>query len=302
LGFLVFFFLLASFFPVHTLAQGEGPRVYLPAPVGTNVISATWMDLESNMNFAGNILLPDADISSTVYAVNYNRYFALGDRLAEIWVTGIGGNINGSATTSPIGEVSASVSGIADPYIAMRVGLMGAPALEAADFMKTPPGFQLYALAGLSLPWGDYEQSRPLNLGTNRWSLRLGLPMVMPLGKKPGSTWLEIHPNIYFYGDNDEPFRATTRSQDALYVLESHLSHNFTSKFWASLDLRYQYGGETTTDRTNDDNKVNRLGGGVSLGYNFSSSWSGFFGYGQVLSETDNSTLNMWRARLMWVF
>jgi hypothetical protein len=302
LGFLGFFFWLASIFPVHTLAQGEGPRVYLPAPVGTNVISATWMDLESNMNFAGNILLPDADISSTVYAVNYNRYFALGDRLAEIWVTGIGGNINGSATTSPIGEVSAGVSGIANPYIAMRVGLMGAPALESADFMKTPPGFQLYALAGLSLPWGDYEQSRPLNLGTNRWSLRLGLPMVMPLGKKPGSTWLEIHPNIYFYGDNDEPFRATTRSQDALYVLESHLSHNFTSKFWASLDLRYQYGGETTTDRTNDDNKVNRLGGGVSLGYNFSSSWSGFFGYGQVLSETDNSTLNMWRARLMWVF
>ena len=54
------------------MAQGEGPRVYPPAPVGTNVLSVTWMDLESNMNFAGNILIPDADVQSTIFALNYS--------------------------------------------------------------------------------------------------------------------------------------------------------------------------------------------------------------------------------------
>ena len=44
--------------PGKVLAQGEGPRVYLPAPAGTNVLSATWMDMKSNMNFAGNIYIP----------------------------------------------------------------------------------------------------------------------------------------------------------------------------------------------------------------------------------------------------
>ena len=59
-----------SVLPDILLAQGEGPRVYLPAPTGTNVLSATWMDLKSNINFAGNILIPGAEIFSTVVAVN----------------------------------------------------------------------------------------------------------------------------------------------------------------------------------------------------------------------------------------
>ena len=124
-----------SLLPGYALAQGEGPRVYPPAPVGTNVLSATWMDLESNMNFAGNILLPEADIQSTIYALNYNRYFAIGDRLAEIWATGIGGSVNGSADESPYGALSASVSGIADPYFAIRVGLL--PSRTIADWLKS---------------------------------------------------------------------------------------------------------------------------------------------------------------------
>lgn len=295
-------FLLYAIFPASALAQGEGPRVYMPAPVGTNVLSATWMDLNSNMNFAGSILIPGADIQSTIVAVNYNRYFAVGDRLAEIWVTGIGGEIDGTVDTAPVGSRSTGVSGFGDPYFAIRVGLKGAPALKPLDFAKTPQAFQVFALAGISMPWGDYKPDRPLNLGTNRWSLRLGLPMTMPLGKTSGSTWLEIHPNVYIYGDNDEPFRAMSRSQDPLYVLESHLTHNFTTKFWTGLDLRYQNGGETTTDGLKDGNKVNRLGGGVSAGYSFSHSWSGFVGYGTVISETDNSKLKMWRARLIWAF
>ncbi len=82
-----------SLMPGYAVAQGEGPRVYLPAPVGTNALSATWMDLESNMNFTGSILIPGADISSTIMVLNYNRYFVIGGRLAEIWATGIGGNV-----------------------------------------------------------------------------------------------------------------------------------------------------------------------------------------------------------------
>ena len=295
-------FLSFILLPGFTLAQGEGPRVYPPAPVGTSALSATWMGLESNMNFAGNILIPEADISSTIFALNYNRYFAIGDRLAELWATGIGGNIDGTLDTTAVGSQSFKVSGIADPYFALRIGLKGAPALDPLTFSKTPLGFQIYALAGVSIPLGDYKQSRPLNLGTNRWSLRLGLPMVMPVGEAGSSTMLEIHPNVYFYTNNDEPYRADTRSQSALYVVESHLTHNFTPKFWAGVDLRYQYGGETTTDHVKDDNKVNRWGGGLSAGYTFARSWKGFIGYGEVINESDNSKMDMWRARLIWLY
>lgn len=114
-----------------------------------------------------------------------------------------------------------------------------------------------------------------MNPGTNRWSLRLGLPMVLPFGQAPTPTYLEINPNVYFYGDNDDPFGADSREQDPLFVLESHLTHNFTPRLWAGIDLRYQNGGETTTDGVVDDNRINQLGGGVSLGYQFTRSFSG---------------------------
>ena len=101
--------------PAKVLAQGEGPRVYLPAPAGTNVLSATWMDMKSNMNFAGSILIPGAEVSSMVVALNYNRYFSVAGRLAEIWATGIAGNVDGTLATAPFGQRSSGTSGLGDP-------------------------------------------------------------------------------------------------------------------------------------------------------------------------------------------
>jgi len=84
-------------------------------------------------------------------------------------------------------------------------------------------------------------------------------------------------------------------------VIESHLSQNFTKKMWASLDLRYQRGGETTTDGVPDDNRMNQWGGGASLGYTFNRAWSSFAGYGRIFGGSDANG-EMWRARLIFIF
>ena len=295
------FTLSLALVPAIAFAQGDGPRVHTPAPVGIHVPSLTWMDVASNQNFADDILIPGGGLEGTIWALNYNHMFALGDRFAELWVTGIGGDLDGFVVDDNGRRVDTTDSGISDPYVALRVGLFGAPALSPADFVAHRYGFSLYGLIGLTLPWGDYRQSSPLNLGTNRWSLRLGTPMTWDFGGDR-RTWLELHPSIYLYGDNDEPFRAEQREQDPLLAVESHLSHNFTAKFWASLDLRYRYGGETTTDGVDDDNRINQWGGGFSLGYQFTSALSGFFGYGEIFAERDGSDSEMWRARLIYAF
>lgn len=293
--------ILLILFAGEAYAQGDGPRVYLPAPTGISPVSLTYMNMDSNFNFAGNILIPDGGVTANIWALNYNHFFGIGSRLAELWVTGIGGTVDGFVTLENDSSVSASASGISDPYVAMRVGLIGAPALDPKAFVQHKHGFSLYALAGISLPWGEYDPSSALNLGTNRWSLRLGLPMVIPFGEH-GATWLEIHPNMYLFGDNDQPFGASSRSQDPLYVIENHLSQNFTRKFWASLDLRYQQGGETTTDSVPDGNRMNQWGGGATVGYTFSRAWSGFLGYGRIFGGDGDANGTMWRARLIFVF
>ncbi len=299
--------------PGLVLAQGEGARVYLLAPKDINALSLTYMDAESNFNFAQDILIEGADLRSDILALNYNRFFSLGGRLAEIWVTGIWGSIRGDVALGPEAppnsffEPGSSInipkeSGIADPYLAMRVGLIGSPALSPAEFVKHRPGFQMSGLVGVYLPAGDYDRDRPVNLGTNRWGYRFGLPMIVPFASPASRTALEIVPSVVFYGDNTDPFRADLREQDPLYVVESHLTRNFTPKFWAGLDLRFQYGAETTTDRVPDGNRLDSLGGGASVGYQFTPSFGGWMSYGEIFANNDGSEGDMLRFRFAYVF
>ena len=138
--------ILASAMSAQVLAQGESARVYLHAPTGINALSLTYMDMSSNINFAGDIVVPGVDIGSDVYALNYNRFFNLGGHFAEVWATGIFGTINPAVISdSGANLLSPKVSGYADPYFALRVGLIGAPTLsptEAAKKLLAPAGHE----------------------------------------------------------------------------------------------------------------------------------------------------------------
>jgi hypothetical protein len=51
------------------------------------------------------------------------------------------------------------------------------------EFMKHPKSFQMVAIVGTSIPIGTYDPDRLINLGTNRWSFRLGAGTVVPFTK-----------------------------------------------------------------------------------------------------------------------
>lgn len=69
---------LASLLASHlALAQGEGPRVYLPVPVGTQRIVPTYMDISSSFNLQQVIFLRGADVRSDVGVLTYARFFAI---------------------------------------------------------------------------------------------------------------------------------------------------------------------------------------------------------------------------------
>ncbi len=287
-------------------AQMEGPRVYLMAPVDLNVVVGTYMNMSSNFNFAGTILVDGAEISSDVGVLTYMRYFSIGGRFAQLWVAPVWGSVSGTVDLDRGSESDAidvpEVSGLADLYVALRVGLLGAPALKPAVFMKYRQGFQMYGLLSAYVPVGEYSSSQPLNIGTNRWTVRFGLPMVQPFGSAPKSSFLEVIPSISVFTDNDDPYGADLREQDPLFTLESHLSHNFTAKFWGSLDLRYQSGGETITDGVPDDNRMHQFGAGLSLGYALTPAWMLQATYGEIVAADDNSNGRDLRLRLSYVF
>ena len=83
---------------------------------------------------------------------------------------------------------------------------------------------------------------------------------------------------------------------------ENHVTHNFTPKFWGGVDLRWQVGGETATDGIDDDNLTNILGGGVSLGYQFTRPLGSYGSYGAVLAKKGDAKEQMFRYMLTYSF
>jgi hypothetical protein len=204
------------------------------------------MDLKGTFNFAQDILVAGASIESRIGVSSYVRFFPIAGRLSELWVSPVFGSVQGSASAGPVSVRVPRISGFADPYLGVRVGLTGAPALMPAQFAKHEQTFQVYGLFGVTPPLGKYSGSSVLNLGTNRWAIRGGVPLVVPFGDAKRPVWLEVVPSVTFFTVNTDPFGpGQRRAQAPLVVVENHLSHNFTTPFWAALDLRGQSGGGT---------------------------------------------------------
>jgi len=293
--------------PATVRAQGDGPGAQILFPAGTNIFVPTWLDMQMNSDFSQSILSLDADVHAGIALAIYQRGFALGGRFAEVWVVPNWGVLDADVQVSRDagGSITRSVSesGFGDPYFAFKIGLVGAPGLELADFMKHKPEFQLYAYGGVFVPIGDYDADRLLNLGTNRWAFRLGLPMVWPLGNPKSQTNLEVHPSVSIYLDNDDATgSASVKEQGNLFQVESHLSTHWSAKWWSSVGFRYRKGGETTTDGVRDDNQQDVLGGEVTMGYAFTPHLGLQTTYGDVITENDGTESRMIRLRMNYVF
>lgn len=302
------FALLSLTLPGLASAQGDGPRSFQHKPIGLNILTPMYLNIDSNFNFQQTILVKDADVVSDVGVLTYVRTFAVAGHTGEFRTTGIWGSVSGTVNLpdETFGGTKVDIprqSGIADPIFTYVQGLVGTPALTLEDFTGIPPRFQASVLFAAAPPLGQYDSDRLFNLGTNRWTLRLGVPLVLPFGSPASRTSLEITPSIYYFTDNTEPSGpANLREQDPRLVVESYLSRNFTPRLWGNVGLLGTWGGETITDGVPDDNRVSQLAAGGGLGYQITRSLSVLGVFGGVIHENDDSRGTMIRIQASWTF
>jgi hypothetical protein len=287
-------------------AQGDGPHNLPLIPIDTNIFAGMGMWLSGNFNPAQTALIPGADVNVLAAPLTYIRTFPMGSHFGRLFVTVPLATLEASAEAFDprfgfYRVIERRRSGYMDPMVALHIGLLGAPALTLPEFVKHTKSFQLYGILGTSIPVGTYDSDRLINLGTNRWSFRTGIGMVVPFGTKH-ATALESANSVFFFTDNTDLLLADERAQDALFVSENHLTHNFTPRFWASLDLRYQVGGETATDGIEDGNKTEILGGGLSLGYQFTPQLGCYGSFGTIIAKKGDAEETMFRYQLIYSF
>ena len=243
-------------------AQEIEPRAYSNAPVGVNFLIAGYVYTQGGLAFdpASPLVEPDLKTSSALLA--YARVLDLWGMSAKFdailpytWLTG-------SALFA--GEpVQRDVGGPVDPRFRLSVNLYGAPALDLKEFAAFEQDLIVGASLQVSVPWGQYDPGRLVNIGTNRWFFK---PEV-GVSKAVGPWTLEAQAAVTFFTDNDEFFGGVTRSQDPLYSLQGHAIYSFRSGVWASLDVTHFSGGRTSLGgvRGNDLQQNWREGGTLAF-------------------------------------
>jgi hypothetical protein len=151
--------------------QALEPRSYVNTPVGINFLLAGYGYTQGNVAFDASSPIKDAKVHVNSGVLAYARSL-------DLW--GLSGKF---AAVLPIAKVSGSakvageererkVSGLGDPILRLSVNFYGAPAISMDEF----PTYQQDIIVGASLqvtpPLGEYDSTKLLNVGTNRWSIK----------------------------------------------------------------------------------------------------------------------------------
>jgi len=237
--------LAATILMPEAAAYGQAlePRSYANTPVGINFVLLGYGHTEGEVGFDASVPITDAklhiDAGLAAYARSLDLWGLSGKFLAVVPF----GETSGSATAAGQ-QVERNVFGLADPLLRVSVNFFGAPALSLADFPSYQQDLILGASLQVTVPLGQYNSNKLLNLGTNRWSVKPELGM----SKAWGRLTLELIPGITFFTTNNDFLHGHTLEQDPIYSLQGHLIYQFSPAFWAALDTTYYTGGRTTVN------------------------------------------------------
>ncbi len=248
------------FLPCFTLLACNTPafadndaRDYIPLEPGTTLIANYFNHTSATDMYAnGDKTSQDVNLSANIGIFRPVYYTQIGPYVIDPQLIIPFGQQ--SLDGSGVGGVEVSSSGLADPIVTATIWFVN------DTETKTWLGFTPF----VTVPIGEYDEEKSVNLGANRWAFKPEFGFV----KGFGNYFFELIGNCEFYTDNDDYSAASvTLEQDLLYTLESHVSYNFTDAFYVSGDYFYHNGGETEINGINQDNEKDDHALQLSLGF-----------------------------------
>jgi hypothetical protein len=246
----------------QSVAQELEPRSYSPSPVGATFLVIAYTNTTGGVLFDPSLPFSDVDANLDALALGYGRTFGLFGRSASalIALPYVRGDLSGN-----VGEQARAISrsGLADPRIKLSVNLLGGPALTPAEFARRTPVTTLGASLTVVPPTGQYDSSKLINIGSNRWSFKPEIGVSVPLDR----WYLEGYAGVWLFTDNDDFFGGQHREQDPITSFQLHASYTFRPRLWLAVDSTWYTGGRSTVDgaRRNDLQSNARIGVTLSL-------------------------------------
>lgn len=245
-------------------AQDLEPRAYAASPVGLSFLAVIAGHSSGGILVDPSLPVEDAKATVNSLAVGVGTTFGLFDRTA-LAVAAL--PLAWADASGRVGENTAKVSreGLADPRIKLSVNLVGGQALSAREFAKA----QRRTILGVSLtaipPLGQYDRTKLINLGANRWAFKPEIGISRLVRTK----WtLDGYAGVWLPMANDEFYPGSSRrTQRPIVALQAHVSYTARPRLWIAADGTWYSGGRTTVDgiEKGDLQRNSRLGATVSL-------------------------------------
>ena len=231
-------------------AQFTDPRTYTNGPVGLNDLEFDYYYAYANASVDTSLVVGTEDLhlhkGNFSYTHNFDVFGHFAWANASIPFASLSGAVNESG-------ISSSASGAGDASVEFAGLLMGGEALGAEELATHTPTTSFGVSLTVTLPTGEYNADALLNIGANRWSFKPEIGLSYPFG--PEGKWVvDAYINVLVFTDNTGYRGAQVLRQEPLPGLEGHISYRFAPRFWASLDSRYAFHGETSINGVQQNN------------------------------------------------
>jgi len=255
-------------------AQDLAPRAYIVTPVHSNAVTLTWSFYNGPVNFNGAVPIEGASGTYYVPVLSYFHSFNFFGRSANFTTSlpyGVG-NFTGTVAGA---EKTAYRSGLLDLSGRISVNLMGGPAMKVPEYVKWKQKRLLGASLKIIAPTGQYDPTKLINWGINRWAFKPELGY----SERWGNWVLDAYAGAWFYTQNPASFHIpypVPQTQAPVGAFEGHFSYDFSNlvgrklRGWVSLDGNFWWGGIASVyniPNPSTRQTSSRLGGTVSVPY-----------------------------------
>jgi Putative MetA-pathway of phenol degradation len=238
----------SCFLATTAYAQDLAPRAYIITPLHSNAVNLTYSYLDGSIIFDGTIPITEATARVNVSILSFSHSMNFFGRTANFTASlpyGVG-NFRGTVANA---EALAYRSGLLASSFRFSVNLKGGPAMNVQEYSK----WRQKTIIGVSIkvvpPMGQYDPTKLINYGTNRWALKPELGY----SRRWGHWILDGYGGVWFFTTNSEFFShnqfspgTNTQSQSPTGSFEGHLSYDFKPRLWVSFDANFWFGGITS--------------------------------------------------------
>jgi outer membrane putative beta-barrel porin/alpha-amylase len=237
------------------------PRAYSASPVGLNFFGVGYNWLTGDVVSDPALLLSEVQANVRSLSVGVGHTFNL---LGDLGLVTATAPYSRAVVTGKIFEQQAEATrtGLSNAVFKMSVNLRGNPAMSPQEFKAAPQRVIVGASFTAVAPIGQYSNTKLINLGTNRWSLK----PEMGVGYPKGPWDFDAYVGTWFFTANREFFPGdSTRTEDPVLTAQGHVSYEFRPRFWVALNGTWYWGGKARVDAGDASAGLNNTRGGITV-------------------------------------